>query len=66
MKIVGYCTLWAIAFALLIAMCIIVSAGHVAKDGAPDSDVAASKVTGHGTPGLPAAKPIAHAALPSA
>ena len=34
MKIVGYCALWTIALALLVAMCAIIKAGYVGRPGA--------------------------------
>lgn len=43
MKIVGYCTLWAIAFSLLVAICIIIKQGHVHANGAKNGDIVASK-----------------------
>lgn len=72
-KIFGYCTLWAIAFALLFAICMIVKEGHIGPDGATNGDVVAGKsggtvvdhAVGQTSAPAPAPKPISRAALPS-
>lgn len=67
-KIIGYGTLWAIVFALVFAICMILKEGHVEPDGTKDgSDVVAGKVGGHpaAETSTPAPKPLARAALPS-
>ena len=65
MKIVGYCTLWAIAASLLVAMCVIIKQGHVQSDSGKDSDIVAGKAVGR-TPTEPSApKPVSHASLSS-
>jgi hypothetical protein len=67
MKIVGYCALWSIAFALLVAICVILRQGHIPAPGANDSEIAAGKVVDHtrATATSPAPKPAARASLPS-
>lgn len=65
MKIVGYCTLWAIAASLLIAMCMIIKQGHVQSDGAKDGDIVAGKSAGRTSAESSAPKPVSHASLPS-
>ncbi|MGN6082191.1 hypothetical protein [Trinickia sp.] len=47
MKIVGYCSLWAIVLALLVSMCAILKEGYIGGRSAPDSEVVAGKVAGH-------------------
>ncbi len=65
MKIVGYCMLWAIAFSLLVAICIIIKQGHVHSSGDKDGDIVAGKAAARLPVPSPAPKPIAHASLPS-
>lgn len=65
MKIVGYCTLWAIAASLLVAMCVIIKQGHVQSDGAKADDIVAGKAAGRMPVESSAPKPISHASLPS-
>ncbi|WP_116141749.1 hypothetical protein [Trinickia diaoshuihuensis] len=66
MKIVGYCALWSVALALLLAMCMILKEGHIDRRGATDSDVAAAgKVTGSAPATSTTPKPISRAALPT-
>lgn len=65
MKIVGYCTLWAIALALLVSMCAILKEGYVGHSKATDSDVVAGKVSGHATLRPSASKHTLRAALPA-
>lgn len=65
MKIVGYCFLWAIVFALLVSMCAILKEGRVGHGGASDGDALAGKVVGRSSAQPPSSKPISHAALRS-
>jgi len=67
MKIVGYCVLWCIAFALLGAICIILQQGHIETPHAKDNDIVAGKSVDRtrATAASPAPKPTSHAALPS-
>jgi hypothetical protein len=73
LKIVGYCTLWTIAFALLFAICMIIKEGHIGPDGATNNDVVAGQgsdtvvdhAVGQTSASAPAPKPTSRAALPS-
>ena len=69
MKIVGYCALLSIAFALLVAICVILRQGHVQPPRPQTGEIAAGKAIDRtGTTAvspLPASAPSAHAALPS-
>ncbi len=66
MKIVGYCALWSIVFALLVSMCAIIKEGHVGRADGADSDVIAGKVVGHLAHRRPASKHTLRVALPAA
>ena len=63
MKIVGYSFLWAIVFALLVSMCVILKEGRIDNGDPSDSDTVAGKVVGHSSAQPPTSKPISHAAL---
>lgn len=47
MKILGYCTLWAIALALLVAVCAILKDSVVRRDVAGGNPAAAGKLLTH-------------------
>lgn len=67
MKIVGYCALWSIAFALLVAICVILREGHVEPPRPQAGDIAAGKIADptRTTAASPASTPTVRAALPS-
>jgi len=69
MKIVGYSALLSIAFALLVAICVILRQGHVEPSRPQPAEIAAGKAIDHtGTAAVspaPASTPSARAALPS-
>lgn len=65
MKVIGYCTLWSIAFALLIAMCAIIKQGHIDATSAKDSEVATGNAANRAAAGSPVAKPSSRPAAPA-
>jgi hypothetical protein len=66
MKIVGYFALCSVALALLVAMCVILKDGRVARPDTTDNDVtAAGKIVDHTAPPPSAPKPTPRAALPA-
>jgi hypothetical protein len=67
MKIVGYCALWSIAFALLVAICVILRQGHVEPPRPQTGEIAAGKAADatRTTAVSPASTPSVRAALPS-
>jgi hypothetical protein len=65
MKIVGYCALWSIAFALLVAVCVILKQGHVAPARANESDIAAGNAADHSRATAVSPAPTTHASVPS-
>lgn len=65
MKIVGYCALWTIALALLVAMCAIIKEGYVGRPGAIDTDIVAGKIASHVAVPQPASKRTLRVSLPA-
>lgn len=67
MRIVGYCALWSIAFALLVAICVILRQGHVEPPRPRTGEIAAGKGADptRTTAVSPASAPSVRAALPS-
>lgn len=65
MKVIGYCTLWSIAIALVIAMCAIIKQGHIEATSTKDSEVATGNASNRTAVGSPDAKPVSRPTAPA-